>query len=308
LSIRDQLSRRQFLKMISVATSAAILGACAPKASPEIEIPMPPTPTPSPAPAEEPSKAIIPKMVLVEAGSFQMGSMDGFPDEQPIHSIRITRPFYIGAYEVTFEEYDRLCEDTARSKPDDRGWGRGNLPVIHVNWYDVVAYCNWLSEQAGLPPCYSGKGKNIQCDFSVDGYRLPTEAEWEYAARGGQGSQGFTYAGSNNPDEVAWYENNSNGQTQPVGQKKPNELGLYDMSGNLFEWCWDWYGADYYASSPANDPQGPPAPRTTVPWELTRARRSGSWREKAKSIRVTSRSFDSVSYVGDNGFRLARTA
>jgi sulfatase modifying factor 1 len=308
MSTRHQLSRRQFLKMISVATSSAILGACAPKASPEIEIPMTPTPTLSPAPTEEPSKAIIPKMVLVEAGSFQMGSMDGFPDEQPVHSIRITRPFYMGEYEVTFEEYDWFCEDTARSKPDDRGWGRGNLPVIHVNWYDVVAYCNWLSEQARLPSCYSGKGKNIQCDFSADGYRLPTEAEWEYAARGGQRSQGYTYAGSNNPDEVAWYGDNSDGQTQPVGQKQPNELGLYDMSGNLFEWCWDWYGADYYASSPASDPQGPPVPRTTVPWELTRVRRSGSWREKAKSIRITSRSFDSISYVGDNGFRLARTA
>jgi formylglycine-generating enzyme required for sulfatase activity len=247
-------------------------------------------------------------MVLVEAGSFQMGAMDGFSDEQPVRTVRIARPFYIGKYEVTFEEYDRFCEDTGRTKPDDRDWGRGKQPIIHVDWYDVVAYCNWLSEQEGRTPCYRGKGKSTKCDFSADGYRLPTEAEWEYAARGGQKSQGYTYAGSNNPDEVAWYGENSAGQPQPVGQKQPNELGLYDMSGNLFEWCWDWYGQDYYASSPASDPQGPPAPRTANPGELTRVRRGGSWNEKAESIRVSSRSFDSVSYAGGNGFRLARTA
>jgi sulfatase modifying factor 1 len=209
---------------------------------------------------------------------------------------------------MTFVEYDRFCEDTARVKPDDRGWGRGDLPVIHVDWYDVVAYCNWLSEEESLAPCYSGVGKNSTCDFSANGYRLPTEAEWEYAARGGRKSQGFTFAGSNNPDEVAWYDANSDDRPHPVGQKQPNELGLYDMSGNLFEWCWDWYGKDYYATSPASDPQGPPAPQTSTPWELTRVRRSGSWREKAESVRIAFRSSDSVSYPGDNGFRLARTA
>ena len=264
--------------------------------------------TPTPAPTEEPTNVMIPPMVLVEAGSFQMGATDGFPDEQPVHTLRIARSFYMGKYEVTFEEYDRFCEDTGRVKPDDRGWGRGKLPVIHVDWYDVVAYCNWLSEQEGRPPCYSGSSKSTTCDFSAGGYRLPTEAEWEYAARGGQRSHGYTYAGSNNPDEVAWYGENSGGQPQPVGQKQPNELGLYDMSGNLFEWCWDWYDQGYYAVSPASDPQGPPTPRTAKPWELTRTRRGGSWREQAESIRVTSRSFDSVSYAGDNGFRLVRTA
>jgi len=171
-----------------------------------------------------------------------------------------------------------------------------------------VAYCNWLSEKEGLTTCYSGKGKLTQCDFSANGYRLPTEAEWEYAARGGQKSQGYIYAGSDNPDDVAWYADHSGGQRHPVGQKQPNELGLYDMSGNLFEWCWDWYDKDYYASSPASDPTGPPPPSTGVPWELNRVRRGGSWREDADSIRVTCRSFDYASYVGDNGFRLVRTA
>jgi formylglycine-generating enzyme required for sulfatase activity len=247
-------------------------------------------------------------MVLVESGSFQMGSMDGYSDEQPVHSVNITKSFHMGKYAVTFEEYDLFCEDTGILKLDDRGWGRGTQPIIHVDFYDVTAYCNWLSEQEGLLPCYSGKGKNIQCDFSATGFRLPTEAEWEYAARGGQKSLGFTFAGGNNPNDIGWFDENSNGQIHPVGQKHPNELGLFDMSGNLYEWCWDWYSEDYYASSPSNDPQGPPPPLATTPWDLTRVRRSGSWRENRESIRTTFRSFDAVNYPGDNGFRLIKTA
>jgi formylglycine-generating enzyme required for sulfatase activity len=265
------------------------------------------TATAEPTPKE--IEPIMPEMVLVEAGSFEMGSTDGDADEQPVHTVHITRSFYIAKHAVTFEEYDRFCDDTVgKSRLADRGWGRGNLPVISVTWYDTAAYCNWLSEQEGLTPCYSGKGKLTQCDFSANGYRLPTEAEWEYAARGGQKSQGYIYAGSDNPDDVAWYADSSGGQIHSVGQKQPNELGLYDMSGNLFEWCWDWYGADYYASSPISDPTGPPPPRTTLPWELNRVRRSGSWRESSDRIRTTCRSIDYASYVGDNGFRLVRTA
>jgi formylglycine-generating enzyme required for sulfatase activity len=247
-------------------------------------------------------------MVLVEAGSFQMGSTDGYAHEQPVHTVLISKPFFIDRYEVTFEEYDRFCDDTHRGMLDDRGWGRGNQPVIHVDWNDAVAYCNWLSEKEGLSPCYSGKGKLVECDFSANGYRLPTEAEWEYAARGGQNSQGFIYAGSDNPDEVAWYADNSDDRLHPVGEKGSNELGLYDICGNIFEWCWDWYDKDYYAVSPDSDPLGPPPPQDPKPWEFIRVRRSGSWREDKENIRISSRSFDSIDYPGDNGFRLVRTA
>jgi sulfatase modifying factor 1 len=269
-------------------------------------VPTPPIPSPT---ATKPAvQALFPDMVLVEAGSFEMGSADGYPDQQLVHTVRLTRPFYIGKYAVTFEEYDRFCEDTGRTLPDDRGRGRGTLPVINVTWYDAAAYCNWLSEKEGLTPCYRGSGRTIQCDFSANGYRLPTEAEWEYAARGGNKSLGFTYAGSDNPDEFAWYAANSEGLIHPVGQKKPNELGLYDMSGNLYEWCWDWYDGDYYAASPADDPKGPSLPPVaTTPRGPERVRRSGSWREDAASIRVAFRSFDYATYVGDNGFRLVRT-
>jgi len=147
-----RLSRREFLKIVGTTASAAALGGCMP--IPKV------TPAATPKPTPEEVEPIVPEMVLVEAGSFQMGSTDGDADEQPVHTVHITRPFYIAKYAVTFEEYDRFCDDTIGIvKPDDGGRGRGNLPVINVTWYDAVAYCNWLSEKEGLTPCYSGKGR-----------------------------------------------------------------------------------------------------------------------------------------------------
>ncbi|MFX1411876.1 MAG: formylglycine-generating enzyme family protein, partial [Promethearchaeota archaeon] len=273
MSTRHKLSRRAFLKVVGAAASVAVLEACVPQASepdvvPTATVVQPqptftvgptatPVPTPTPTPVE--IEPIVPEMVLVKAGSFEMGSADGRPDEQPVHTVTITYPFYVARYAVTFDEYDLFYLDRPGGgvrKPDDGGLGRGTRPV-EVTWSNAVAYCNWLSEKGGLNPCYSGKGRLTQCDFAADGYRLPTEVEWEYAARGGQKSQGYTYAGSDNLDDVAWYADNSGGQLRPVGQKQPNELGLYDMSGNTWEWCWDWYGKAYYASSPASDPRGP---------------------------------------------------
>ena len=127
-------------------------------------------------------------------------------------------------------------------------------PVICVSWYDAVDYCNWLSRKDGLLPAYSRGGNSIQCNFSANGYRLPTEAEWEYAATGGSSSRGYTYSGSNTIGNVAWYSGNSGLKPHPVGGKQANELGLYDMSGNVWEWCWDWYGD--YPSRSQTDPTG----------------------------------------------------
>jgi sulfatase modifying factor 1 len=300
MSKRRRLSRREFLKMLGATASVATLGTC--------------TPTPTkvatmatPVSAPEEIEPIVPEMVLVEAGSFQMGSTNGRSNEQPVHAVHITRPFYMAKYAVTFEEYDRFCDDTIGIRRPRDNWGRGTRPVAGVDWYDTVKYCNWLSEKEGLTPCYNVKGRLTQCDFSADGYRLPTEAEWEYAARGGHKSQGYIYAGSDNVDDVGWYEGNSGKQTHPVGQKQPNELGLYDMSGNMWEWCWDWYGEDYYASSPASDPTGPSSGTGPHISDAERARRSGSYREKAIYLRVAYRSADGASYPGDNGFRLVRT-
>jgi sulfatase modifying factor 1 len=302
MSKRLALSRREFLKTVGIAASAATLGACTPPTSTKAT----PTLTAVPSEPAEEITPISPEMILVEAGSFQMGSTDGLPDEQLVHAVHITWPFYIAKYTVTFDEYDKFYYDNPGSgirKPDDGGLGRGNRPV-EVTWSDAVAYCNWLSEKEGLPPCYSGKGKVTRCDFSANGYRLPTEAEWEYAARGGTKTRGYTYAGSDNPDDVAWYADNSGGQIHPVGQKQPNELGLYDMSGNIWEWCWDWYDGSYYASSPASDPKGP----ALGPNISLRVKRGGRADLGVDSIRITFRSAEGASFpAGGNGFRLVRT-
>lgn len=315
----DRPSRREFLKMAGIAASAAVLGACilprTPDDPPEIEptattTPTPPQPTPTSIPSTPTPTILIEaggfEVVLVEAGSFDMGSTEGFSREQPVHAVTITRPFYVSRHEVTLEQYDEFCDASGRPRPDDSGWGRGNRPV-GVSWYDAVEYCNWLTEREGLTPCYSGGGLATECNFSANGYRLPTEAEWEYAARGGQRSRGYMYAGSNNPDDVAWYQHNSDDQTHPVGQKKPNELGLCDMSGNSGEWCWDWYERHYYELSPSRDPTGPDLP--TGHWNQSRVRRGGDYWNSADSLRVTARSLDTpVTQRPEHGFRIVRPA
>ncbi len=292
--------RREFLKMAGVAASAAALQACGAGATP--------TPTresPTPTPAFTPA---IPEMVLVQPGTFEMGSASGLPDQRPVHSVTLTRAFCVARYAVTFEEYDKYRAAIQKSRPADNGFGRGSRPAFHITWYDAVAYCNWLSQQEGPTPCHTGNGRATRCDFSAPGYRLPTEAEWEYAARGGHLSQGYMYAGSDDPDEVAWYADNANGTTHPVGQKKPNELGIYDMSGNMWEWCWDYYHKEYYTVSPSTDPKGPDEPQEGV-WvgDVDRSRRSGSYNEGIDAVRVAHRSADAANYPG-GGFRLVRTA
>jgi sulfatase modifying factor 1 len=294
------LSRREFLRLAALAASAAALGACESR-----------TPAPTAAPTRQPtpvSTPTFPDMVLVQPGAFQMGSDDGRPDQSPVHTVTLTRAFYIAKYAVTFEEYDKFRAAIQQAKPGDNGFGRGSRPVFHTPWYDAADYCNWLSDRHGLSPCYTGKGRLIRCDFAASGYRLPTEAEWEYAARGGNPSRGTLYAGSDDPNEVAWFADNSGGTTHPVGEKKPNELGIYDMSGNMWEWCWDYYDADYYARSPSTDPTGPAeAPEGSWVGDVERSRRGGMYGENAEAARVAYRSLDSASYTG-GGFRVVRTA
>jgi len=247
-------------------------------------------------------------LVIVEKGSFTMGDTlgYGYDWETPTHKVTLTYDFFMGKYEVTFNEYDAFCEATGRSEPKDEGWGRGIRPVINVSWWDAIAYCNWLSEKEGIPKAYDDDGNLLDKDgmittdpSKVVGYRLPTEAEWEYAARGGNKSKGYKYSGSDNVDDVAWYTSNSGGKTQEAGKKAPNELGIYDMSGNVWEWCSDWDGN--YSSSAQTNPYNSTA-------GSGRVFRGGSWAGDATYVRVARRYGSSPTRTGrDLGFRITRT-
>lgn len=217
--------------------------------------------------------ASISPFVKVEGGTFMMGSNDGGSDEQPVHQVSVSS-FYIGKYEVTQKEWlEVMGSNPSNFKGDD-------LPVEQVSWYDAVDYCNKRSVKEGFTPCYSGSGTSISCNWNANGYRLPTEAEWEFAARGGTKSKGYTYSGSNDIGSVAWYDNNSGRNTHSVGRKSPNELGIYDMSGNVWEWCWDWYGT--YSGTSQNNPTGSTS-------GSCRVLRGGSWNYYGGLCRVADR-------------------
>ena len=237
-------------------------------------------------------------MVFVPGGSFQMGNPNsavGGSHERPVHTVTLTTGFYMGKYEVTQAQYRTVMGTNPSS-----GYGVGdNYPVYSVSWYDAVNFCNQLSVREGLTPAYTVNGTSVTWNRSANGYRLPTEAEWEYAAKGGNGSPGnYTYAGSDNADSVAWYDGNSGSTTHTVGTKSPNGLGIYDMSGNVWEWCWDWYG--YYSSGAQTDPMGASS-------GSNRVRRGGVWVGSVVAVRSAARySYDPNGQGDGRGFRLAR--
>jgi formylglycine-generating enzyme required for sulfatase activity len=313
---RIRISRRDMLKLTGISASAFLLGACTGNSEAETAAKTATTApqaqsTPSPTQIQstaEPAATSVPReMVMVEAGSFIMGSDESRTNERPAHLVNITRSFFLGTYMVTMAQYDQYCAHAGKSRLDDRGWGRGNRPATGLTWIEAIEYCTWLSESEGFQPCYSGVRKNTECDFMANGYRLPTEAEWEFAARGGNLSQGYKYPGSDDPLEVAWHEPNAGGRTQQVGQLKANELGIHGMSGNAAEWCWDWYGMDYYARSPQDDPTG--LARNEIPsdqFEQVKSKRGGFYNERAEYIYSTFRTADGYNYPG-GGMRLART-
>jgi len=172
-------------------------------------------------------------MVFVKGGTFQMGSNTGHANEAPAHSVTVS-DFYIDKYEVTVKQYREFCNATGRAMPEAPSWGwHDDHPIVNVSWFDADSYANWVGKQ------------------------LPTEAEWEYAAKGGNQSKGFEYSGSSKLVEVGWCSINSFNQTHPVGQLYSNEIGIHDMTGNAMEWCSDWYAKDYYSISPSDNPQGP---------------------------------------------------
>jgi len=235
-------------------------------------------------------------MVYVEGDMFRQGASDG--STGPQRDV-ILNSFLIAKREVTFDEYDEFCLALGRERPDDHGWGRWSRPVINVTWRDAVEYCNWRSKKDGLTPAYMLDGPDVICDWGADGYRLPTEAEWEFAARGGKTSHGFPYPGGSDPASIGWCAGASSGQTHPVGEKIPNELGLYDMGGNVCEWCWDWY--EDYPAGLARNPRGPFHAELKV-------MRGGSWFTSVSSMRPDKRfSADPEGRFNIVGFRLARS-
>jgi len=302
----------------------------------------------------------VPETVLIKAGAFMMGNTrndrEGDMDERPVREIEITYNYEIGKYELTNVQFLEFLNDAGISSSgyhkgykvidmnDIHDWAwefeysdevfrlkdpeKKKHPVINVTWYDAIYYCNWLSAKEGFATAYDRNGNLLNTQglktediTQVQGYRLPTEAEWEYAAKGAKNDAGsstdYKYAGSNDIEDVGWYWKNSgaeslsgewcivkvlenNNWTHEIGQKAPNEIGLYDMSGNVWEWCHDFYYSSY-KSIPGNNPIN--LIRSTY-----RIGRGGSWFLYAKSSRVSNR-FKFYPFLGDYdiGFRIART-
>ena len=284
-------------------------------------------------------------MVHVRGGWFEMGNRNGLMFEKPVHRVHI-RDFYMEKYTVTREAFREFVEETGYQTDAEKGEGSfvvtpdcllaqksdacwlnpyfaqsHHHPVVCVSWNDAIAYGNWRSRKEGLTPVYTIKGKAVCADFSANGYRLPTEAEWEYAARCGEKGYKFAWGdgapegmrGGNISDEMLkrshpkWPWNIWKGyddghtHTAPVGSFEPNEFGLYDMTGNVWEWCWDWYCVDYYKKSPKYNPQGPPSGDNRVI-------RGGSWFNELEFVRTTYRLPVTPCFsCFTTGFRLART-
>lgn len=232
-----------------------------------------------------------------------------YDDELPVHIVSLPS-FYISKYEVSQSLYESIAGvNPSRNKGE-------NLPVESVTWYDAIRFCNALSEKEGLQRCYTINGNNVMYNTDANGYRLPTEAEWEYAAREAKKNSFYLYSGSSDADSVAWYYSNSYSPTrkdmqgaegeagkkapQEIGTKRPNALGIYDMSGNVFEWCWDYFSLDYYAEGPENNPLGPES-------GTVRVLRGGGWYSHQNMARVSARKY----YLPERtkpfyGFRVVR--
>jgi len=222
-------------------------------------------------------KDLIENFVYVEGGTFLMGSDFRETDEKPAHRVELN-DFYIGSYEITVDEYYKYCLDNMNSMPVAKAnWSQKlKHPMTNISWDEANNYCKWLSQKTG------------------GNYRLPTEAEWEYAAKGGKESNRFKFSGNDNAEIVGWMGTNANGTTNEVGKLVPNELGIYDMTGNVWEWCSDWYSGSYYSQSEQKMPTGPASGKVKVG-------RGGSWRERP-TITTTSRYFasptSSTSFIG----------
>jgi len=241
--------------------------------------------------------------VTIPGGTFLMGDIQNYNKyarEKPVHTVTLTS-FEMSIYEVTQGQYQSVI---GTNPSHDFGVG-DNYPVYCVSWYDAVKFCNKLSDAAGLVRCYNES--TWACDLTKNGFRLPTEAEWEYACRAG--AETYFFTGNNlssdgqtstDLDRAGWYYGNSGSKTHPTGEKEKNAFGLYDMHGNVWEWCNDWYGERYYASSPSADPTGPST-------GSNRVKRGGGWGSGAKYCRSAYHIGDGpLDAYGSVGFHVVR--
>ena len=243
------------------------------------------------------------EMVSLPGGEFLMGSAQGSSDESPPHKVQLSA-FRIDKSEVTHEMFTKV------QLPNPSHWQDSpKKPLERVRWRDAKQYCNERSLLEGLKPCYNEKSMDWDCDYTANGYRLPTEAEWEYAARAGTDGP-YDFGQPDKLRQYAWFAANADQKTHPVGQKKPNRWGLYDLYGNVSEWCEDIYSPTYYKDSPTVDPCGPANHGNDV----RRVIRGGSWKSSPDACRTTARQGEKT---GDSdacfstdycGFRCVRRA
>jgi len=215
-----------------------------------------------------------PKMVMVEGGTFKMSPKENAVDSKTkkkiVYDITVSS-FEMAKFEVTVADWKAYTSANKINMPTRPSWGwNDEYPMTNITWVDAIKYCNWLSKVNNLKPAYSKKGEKYVCDFTSEGYRLPSEAEWEYAAKGGNKSKNFAYSGSDDLEMIAWYAENSRKSPQEIGTKLANELGIHDMSGNVWEWCWNYYSPIHHLVEKRDNPTGPDRGEK-------RAVRGGSW-------------------------------